>query len=45
MMYSVICYLSDRGGLALSLAGVTGIIVSVENGKVTLTAKALKGAG
>jgi preprotein translocase subunit SecD len=29
LMYSVICYLSERGGLALSLAGVTGIIVSV----------------
>ena len=27
--FSVICYLSERGGLALSLAGVTGIIVSV----------------
>ena len=28
-MYSVICFLSARSGLALSLAGVTGIIVSV----------------
>ena len=29
LMYSVICFLSARSGLALSLAGVTGIIVSV----------------
>jgi preprotein translocase subunit SecD len=29
LMYSVICYLSAKSGLALSLAGVTGIIVSV----------------
>jgi len=28
-MYSIICLLSARSGLALSLAGVTGIIVSV----------------
>jgi preprotein translocase subunit SecD len=29
LMYTVICDLSDRGGLALTLSGVTGIIVSV----------------
>ena len=28
-MYSIVCYLSQNSGLALSLAGITGIIVSV----------------
>jgi preprotein translocase subunit SecD len=29
LMYSIVCYLSQNSGLALSLAGITGIIVSV----------------
>ncbi len=29
LMYSIVCYLSQNSGLALSLSGITGIIVSV----------------